>query len=142
MRKVTAAVLILVAVASAQTGWARRVEPVMEAVAERVLDGDTIKVRLVGEMPELFREESVRLRHCDTPEKHDERPEIAALARRATDFTTSRITPGMALTLRDVGFDKYGGRLLADVEVDGENLCRSLIGAGLAQPYEGKKKAW
>jgi micrococcal nuclease len=142
MRKTIAVVLILVAVALAQTGWARRVEPVMEAVAERVLDGDTIKVRLVGEMPELFREESVRLRHCDTPEKHDPRPDVAELARRATAFTSTRITPGLSLTLRAVGFDKYGGRLLADVEVGGENLCQALLDAGLAHPYEGGKKDW
>ena len=121
---------------------ARRIESAMEAVVERVVDGDTIKVVLVGDMPELFREESVRLRHCDTPEKRDERPEVAALAIRATDYTASRIAPGQHITLHEVGFDKYGGRLLADVEVDGVNLCRSLIDAGLAHPYEGGKKDW
>lgn len=143
MRKAIAVMaLIPIALASVQPVWARRVEPVMEAVAIRVVDGDTVKVRLVGEMPELFREQGVRLRHCDTPEKRDERPDIAALAHRATDFTAARITPGMALTLRDVGFDKYGGRLLADVEAGGENLCQALIGAGLAKPYEGGKKGW
>jgi len=121
---------------------ARRTEPAMEAVVERVVDGDTIKVVLVGDMPELFREESVRLRHCDTPEKHDPRPDVAELAIQATDYTASRIAPGQHITLREVGFDKYGGRLLADVEVDGVNLCRSLIDAGLAHPYEGGKKDW
>ena len=121
---------------------ARRIESAMEAVVERVVDGDTIKVVLVGDMPELFREESIRLRHCDTPEKNDPRPDVAALAHRATDYTASHITPGMRLTLREVGFDKYGGRLDADVEVDGVNLCRALIDAGLAHPYEGGKKDW
>jgi len=121
---------------------ARRIEPTMEAVVERVVDGDTIKVALVGDMPELFRKENIRLRHCDTPEKHDPRPDVAALAIQATDYTARRIAPGQHITLREVGFDKYGGRLLADVEVDGVNLCRALIDAGLAHPYEGGKKDW
>jgi len=121
---------------------ARKTEPAMEAVVERVVDGDTIKVVLVGDMPDLFREESIRLRHCDTPEKHDSRPEVAALAIQATDYTARRIAPGQHITLHEVGFDKYGGRLLADVEVDGVNLCRALIDAGLAHPYEGGKKDW
>lgn len=124
------------------TATARRIEPAMEALVVRVVDGDTIKVQLVGEMPELFREESVRLRHCDTPEKHDSRPDMAELARRATDYTATRLAPGARITLREVGFDKYGGRLLADVAVDGGNLCQALIEAGLAHPYEGGKKDW
>lgn len=121
---------------------ARQVEVAMEAVVERVVDGDTIKVRLEGEMPELFREQSIRLRHCDTPEKNDPRPDVAELARQATAYTTARIAPGMRVTLREVGMDKYGGRLDADVDVGGENLCQALIGAGLAHPYEGGKKDW
>jgi len=123
-------------------GLARQIAPAMDAVVERVVDGDTIKVTLVGDMPELFREESIRLRHCDTPEKHDPRPDVAALAIQATDYTASRIAPGQHITLHEVGFDKYGGRLLADVEVDGINLCRALIDSGLAHPYEGGKKDW
>lgn len=143
MRKAIAVcALILVAMASVRTGWARRIEPAMEAVVDHVVDGDTVKVRLVGDMPELFREESIRLRHCDTPEKRDPRPAVADLARQATAFTAARIAPGMTLTLREVGFDKYGGRLLADVEVGGESLCQALIGAGLAHPYEGGRKDW
>ncbi len=124
------------------TVWARQPGPALEAVAERVVDGDTIRVRLVGEMPELFRRQGVRLRHCDTPEKRDRRPEIAALARQASAYTATRVAPGARLTLLDVGRDKYGGRLLADIEVEGENLCAALIEAGLAVPYEGGKKGW
>lgn len=107
-----------------------------------MVDGDTVKVRLVGEMPDFFRVQSVRLRHCDTPELRDKRPEMAAKAREARDFVMARITPGMRLTLSDVGRDKYGGRLVADIEVEGEDLCRSLLEAGLAVPYEGGRKTW
>jgi endonuclease YncB( thermonuclease family) len=114
----------------------------LRAMVVKVVDGDTIKVELLGEMPELFRHQSVRLLGCDTPEKKDTRPEVAALAWEATKFTFERIVPGQELELRDVAFDKYGGRLLALVAVDGEDLCRSLIEAGLAKPYSGGKKEW
>ncbi len=60
----------------------------------------------------------------------------------AGTFTASFYGAGMRLTLSDVGRDKYGGRLVADIVVDGEDLCRSLLDAGLAVPYEGGRKTW
>lgn len=134
--------IVCIALLLAVPAAARPIESAMEAVVVRVVDGDTIKVTLLGEMPELFREEGIRLRHCDTPEKRDPRPDVAELARRATAFTESRLAPGQRVTLFQVGFDKYGGRLLADIEVEGINLCRGLIEAGLAHPYEGGTKDW
>ena len=106
------------------------------------MDGDTIKVRLLGHMPKFFRVQSVRLRHCDAPELHDKRPWIAAKARAAKEFVEDRVSPGMHLTLKDVGKDKYGGRVLADIVVRRKDLCRALLEAGLAVPYEGGKKGW
>ncbi|KAF0235046.1 MAG: hypothetical protein FD177_205 [Desulfovibrionaceae bacterium] len=105
-----------------------------------VRDGDTISVRLDGEcLPKIFRIHGVRFYGCDTPEKGDKRPEIAALAREAKAFTEARLKPGQKVLLRDVRRDKYGGRLVADVD----GLCGELIDAGLARPYTGKgKKPW
>ncbi|NMC48696.1 MAG: nuclease [Desulfovibrio sp.] len=121
---------------------AREPGPELAATVVRVVDGDTVKVRLLGEMPDFFRVQSIRLRHCDTPELREKRPEIAAKAREARAFVKARIAPGMRLTLTDVGRDKYGGRLVADIVVAGEDLCRSLLDAGLAVPYEGGRKTW
>ena len=125
----------------ASPALAREPGPALEAKVVRVVDGDTLKVRLLGRMPRCFRAQSVRLRHCDAPELHDKRPEIAAKAQQAKAFVATRVAPGMHLTLRDVGREKYG-RLLADVDVHGENLCRALLDAGLAVPYEGGKRSW
>lgn len=112
----------------------------LAATVIHVRDGDTISVRLDGDcLPKLFRIQGVRLLGCDTPELRDKRPEIAAIAAQAGEFTAARITPGQAIVLRDVKRDKYGGRLVADVE----GLCAELIDAGLARPYTGKgKKPW
>lgn len=132
-------IALALCVASVQ---AREPGPELAAAVVRVVDGDTVKVRLLDPMPDLFMYQSIRLRHCDTPELGDKRPEVAALAREARAFMKARITPGMRLTLSDVGRDKYGGRLVADIVVDGEDLCRSLLDAGLAVPYEGGRKTW
>lgn len=114
----------------------------LTATVIKVTDGDTVKVELNGEMPELFRHQSVRVLGCDTPEKRDPRPGISALAYQAKDFTASKVTAGSILELHDIAFDKYGGRLLARIKVEGEDLCRMLIDAGLAKPYDGGKKEW
>ncbi|WP_428562334.1 MAG: thermonuclease family protein [Solidesulfovibrio sp. DCME] len=138
----TVVVALCLAALLASPALAREPGPDLEAKVVRVVDGDTIKVRLLGRMPRCFRAQAVRLRHCDTPELRDNRPEIAAKAREAKAYVAERITPGMRLTLRDVGRDKYGGRMVVDVEIAGENLCRALIEEGLAVPYAGGKKVW
>jgi len=140
MKPITAIPLCLMLLAGPVQ--AREEGPEMDAKVVSVVDGDTIKVRLLGRMPQYFRAQLVRLRHCDAPEMRDTRPDMAALAREAKAFVEDRIHPGMHLTLRDIGRDKYGGRLLADITVGRENLCRALIKAGLAKPYEGGRKEW
>lgn len=114
------------------------------ATVVKVRDGDSITVRLddCDCLPKLYRVQGVRLQGCDTPEKRDKRPEIKALAREAAAFTSGRIQPGQKILLRDVKRDKYGSRLVASVVVDGHDLCRELIDAGLAKPYSGGKKQW
>lgn len=116
----------------------------LTATVVKVVDGDTIKVSLDGPMPALFRLQSVRLLGCDTPEKHDKRPEVAALARMATAFTADLVREGETIALRDVRFDKYGGRLLAHVAVNGQDLCAALVtnDPPLAKPYTGGRKEW
>lgn len=40
----------------------------------------------------------------------------------------------------NVKWDKYGGRILAEVHVDGRSLADMLIERGLARPYHGGKR--
>lgn len=108
----------------------------------RVIDGDTIKVELQEEMPPLFKIQSIRLLHCDTPEKKSTNPELQELAWKATAFTKAKVAEGTLLELKDVHFDKYGGRLLSSIVINGEDLCQALINEGLAHRYEGGKKDW
>ncbi|MCF4164336.1 thermonuclease family protein [Zavarzinia compransoris] len=105
-----------------------------------VVDGDTMDVRVhiwLGQ--EVVTR--VRLAGIDTPELRGECPAEKALAARARDMLSNLVAAG-EVTLRDVAFDKYGGRVLARVtDGEGRALGERLIAAGLARPYDGKARA-
>jgi endonuclease YncB( thermonuclease family) len=107
----------------------------------RVVDGDTLRVRLVDPAPEILRVHLVRLRGVDAPELHDQRTEIRAKAKAAKAWLDARVHDDDELILIDVEKDKYG-RLLASVRVGGQDLALGLIEAGLAKPYDGGKRSW
>jgi micrococcal nuclease len=103
-----------------------------------VIDGDTYQVSHDGAPAG----EPVRARHIDTPEKGDHaRCDIErARAAEATAFARRLLPRDSLVLLSDLGRDRYG-RLLATVTLeDGRDLAGQLIGAGLAQPYEGGRK--
>ena len=108
----------------------------------RVIDGDTIEVRAriwLGQEVDI----KVRLDGADAPEL---KGRCAAERRRAEDaraFVEARVG-GKDVTLTDVRYDKYGGRVLARVAgADGANLSDQLIARGLARPYFGAaRESW
>lgn len=116
----------------------------MRATVIEVHDGDTVRVRLGGEcLPDLFRVLLVRLNGCDTPELRDQRPEVRAKAEEAREFTSAFLLPGDSVQIKDVALDKYGGRIVGRIEIDGADLCSLLIDEGLAREYHGRGgKPW
>ncbi len=87
-----------------------------------VADGDTITVLTKGKPIRI------RLHGIDCPEKRQ------AFGNRAKQFT-SRLTYGKAVTVKDLGQDRYG-RTIADVILpDGRSLNRELVKAGFAWWY-------
>ena len=106
----------------------------------RVVDGDTIEIK-----DECFPTElklSIRVLGIDTPEKGSRAKcdKEAKLAEKASKFTKEFIGKNKTATFRNIKWDKYGGRLLADVEINGKSLSDELIKNGLARSYDGKKK--
>jgi micrococcal nuclease len=106
----------------------------------RVVDGDTLEIK-----NECFPKElklSVRVLGIDTPEKGSRAKcdKEAKLAEKASKFTKQFIGKNKTATFRNIKWDKYGGRLLADVEINGKSLSDELIKNGLARSYDGKKK--
>lgn len=113
----------------------------------RVIDGDTIEIKndIAPEGLKL----SIRLEGIDTPEKAPKakcRTEAEA-GERATLFTKAAIKDAQArgalVICEYKKWDKFGGRILGDIKIDGNRLTDQLLEAGLARGYHGeKKKSW
>ena len=101
-----------------------------------------MSVNLPG-LPPSLNPVAVRLRNVDTPESGG-RAKCASertLAERATRFTRDAIAAAKTIEFGQPRWDKYGGRVDADVWVDDELLSEQLIAAGLARRYDGGKRA-
>jgi endonuclease YncB( thermonuclease family) len=106
-----------------------------------VKDGDTLSVQLPG-LPEALNPVAIRVRGIDTPEKGGRAKCTAEreLAARATSFTRAWVQRGKRIEFGAPSWDKYGGRIDADVWIDGALLSERLIAAGLARRYDGGKR--
>ena len=107
-----------------------------------IKDGDTLAVHMPG-LPPALNPVAVRVRSVDTPESGG-RAKCAserALAERATRFTRQAIAAARRIEFETPNWDKYGGRIDADVWIDGKLLSDRLIAAGLARQYDGGKRA-
>lgn len=108
-----------------------------------VIDGDTIRVRAAN-LPTPLDHMLIRIRGIDTPEigskaKCLHEQEEAEKARR---FTEQFLLQGN-IQIEDLKWDKYGGRVLADLWVAGKSLSEHLIKAQLGRPYDGgKRRPW
>lgn len=111
----------------------------------RVIDGDTIVISAPYLPDPLKKELSVRVWGVDSPEKgfrakcRDE--DIKAKA--AIAFTRQTVADTKKHQVVIIGWDKYGGRVLGDIILDGQNLRELLIKNNLGRPYYGEaKKSW
>ena len=67
----------------------------------------------------------------------------ALAAEQATAWTRRAVGAGRQLQVVLYDWDKYGGRVLGDVIVDGQSVRQGLIKNGHAREYYGdKKKSW
>jgi len=110
----------------------------------RVIDGDTIEV----EAPFLPKELKlfVRVLGIDTPEKggRAECKAEADLAIKASEFTENFFKQlGSVAYFSNIKWDKFGGRVLANVRIHHDDLGEQLMIRGYARAYSGeKKKSW
>jgi endonuclease YncB( thermonuclease family) len=106
----------------------------------RVIDGDTFEAR-VRVWPGMEATPRVRLRGIDAPEMkarcEDERVQAVA----ARDALARMLAEG-AVAITNVGQDKYGGRVDADVSTGKTiNVGDALLDLGLARRYDGGRRA-
>lgn len=101
-----------------------------EGVVVRVVDGDTVDVRVAGGV------RRVRVLNIDTPETVDPNGVPECLGEEATAFTESKLAPGSSIDLKydKERKDRYGRTLAHVVLADGHLLSTEIAKAGLGVP--------
>jgi len=137
------AILALTSVAS----FAQKEKPMViyDFPLTRVIDGDTVAFQATFLPPPLKQELSIRVFGVDTPEKGHRAmcPSEAQRGEAATAFTKAQINAAQKRQVALMDWDKYGGRVLGDVLLDGKSLRAMLIQNGFAREYYGEaKQSW
>ena len=111
----------------------------------RVIDGDTIAFKATFLPAPLKQELSIRVYGVDTPEKgfRAKCPSEDQRGQAATAFTKNLVTTATKRQIILYDWDKYGGRVLGDIVLDGYSLRALLIKNGYAREYYGEaKQSW
>ena len=108
----------------------------------RVVDGDTVAVDASADLPPELADLRVRLRGVDTPEKGGRAkcPDERDAGQAATAFTAQAVADASTIVVRDPEWGKWGGRVLADLVLDGRSLSSSLIETGYGRAYDGGRR--
>lgn len=111
----------------------------------RVKDGDTVAFKAPWLPDPLPKELAVRVFGVDTPEKghRAQCPSEDARGQAATKFTTQAVMLSSRRQVLLMDWDKFGGRVLGDIILDGKSLRQMLIQNGFAREYYGEaKQSW
>lgn len=124
--------------------YAQKQKPgvVYDIMVTRVIDGDTIAFSASWLPDPLKKELSIRVYGVDTPEK-GHRAKCSQEDQRgqaATTFTRQSLGAARKIQINLMDWDKYGGRVLGDVIIDGKSLRSMLIEKGFAREYYGEAK--
>jgi hypothetical protein len=139
MKKLLAALLLLPCIAFAQQ---QKVGVTYDVVLTRIIDGDTVAFQ-ANWLPEPLKKElSIRVFGVDTPEKgfRAKCPKEDAMGQAASAFTKQIVNQSAKRQVTLYDWDKYGGRVLGDVLLDGKSLRQQLIANGYAREYYGEAK--
>ena len=146
MKKLFIALLMLPALA-----WAQKTPQgaTYDAQILRVSDGDTVVIAAPFLPKPLKPELAIRVFGVDTPEKghRAQCPSEAQRGEAASAFTKNAIAQAAAqggrFQVTMYGWDKFGGRVLGDILINGQSLRAGLIANGFAREYYGDaKQSW
>ena len=140
MKKLLLLLLIVPCLAFAQPK--QRPGVTYDAVITRVIDGDTVAFQADFLPAPLKKELSIRVYGVDTPEKgfRAQCPSEAQRGEAASAFTKQMIAASQQRQVVLMDWDKYGGRVLGDVILNGVSLRQQLIINGFAREYYGEAK--
>jgi endonuclease YncB( thermonuclease family) len=111
----------------------------------RVTDGDTVVIAAPFLPAPLKPELAVRIYGVDTPEKgfRGQCDSEKARGEAASVFTKGLINANQQRQVILYGWDKFGGRVLGDIILNGQSLRSQLIANGFAREYYGDaKQSW
>ena len=139
MKKLLAALMLLPCLAFAQQ---QKVGVTYDVILTRVIDGDTVAFQANWLPDPLKKELSIRVYGVDTPEKgfRAKCPAEDQRGQNATAFTKQLINQSQKRQIVLYDWDKYGGRVLGDVLLDGKSLRQQLIANSYAREYYGEAK--
>jgi endonuclease YncB( thermonuclease family) len=132
---------------SSSLAWAQKTPQgvTYDAQIVRVNDGDTVVIAAPFLPAPLKPELAVRVYGVDTPEKgfRAQCPSENQRGLAATEFTKNAIKSTKKHQVVLYGWDKFGGRVLGDMILDGVSLRAELIRNGFAREYYGDaKQSW
>jgi endonuclease YncB( thermonuclease family) len=146
MKKLLLTLLIAITATSAfAQGKMPKKSATYDAQIIRVSDGDTIVIAAPFLPQPLKPELAVRIFGVDTPEKgfrgqcdsEKQRGEAASV------FTKNLVQASQQRQVVLYGWDKFGGRVLGDIILNGQSLRAQLIANGFAREYYGDaKQSW
>jgi endonuclease YncB( thermonuclease family) len=116
-----------------------------DAQIVRVSDGDTIVIAAPFLPQPLKPELAVRIFGVDTPEKgfRAQCPQEDAKGQAASKFTKDAVAAAQKRQVILYSWDKFGGRVLGDILLNGQSLRAMLIQNGYAREYFGEaKQSW
>jgi endonuclease YncB( thermonuclease family) len=137
--------LALVALATPAIAQKTPVGVTYDAKIVRASDGDTVVVEALWIPAPLKKEIAVRVYGVDTPEKggRAQCPAEDAKGQAASAFTKDFIAKSTKKQYVLYSWDKFGGRVLGDIVLDGKSLRTELIAKGFAREYFGEaKQSW
>jgi endonuclease YncB( thermonuclease family) len=108
----------------------------------RASDGDTVVISAPFLPQPLKPELAVRIYGVDTPEKgfRAKCPSEDQRGQAASVFTKKLIEASKTRQVTLYAWDKFGGRVLGDIILDGQSLRSQLIANGFAREYFGEAK--
>jgi endonuclease YncB( thermonuclease family) len=146
MKKILIALLLVPTLVFAQTKAPKQPKGVVyDAQILRVSDGDTIVIAAPFLPQPLKPELAVRIYGVDTPEKgfRGQCDSEKSRGEAASVFTKNLVASSQQRQVVLYGWDKFGGRVLGDIILNGQSLRAQLIANGFAREYYGDaKQSW
>lgn len=137
--------LALIAISTPALAQKTPVGVTYDANILRATDGDTVVVEALWVPAPIKKELAIRVFGVDTPEKgfRAKCPVEDAKGQAASAFTKKMIETSKKKQFVLYDWDKFGGRALGDIVLDGKSLREALIAGGHARPYFGDaKQSW